>query len=140
MFDLGGGTLDVSLLEVGNGTIEVLSTGLPQQAHADTPCMAPARACQACLTHSAPVLKDATAPVCCCAAGGDAHLGGDDWDAAIVQWLQRQYLQPADVDTSSPSMAARLRALAEYAKVSLSDSEQVVLRWAWGRVHWLLYQ
>lgn len=37
-------------------------------------------------------------------------------------------------------MAARLRALAEYAKVSLSDSEQVVLRWAGGRVHWLLYK
>lgn len=36
MFDLGGGTLDVSLLEVGNGTIEVLSTGLPLQAHANT--------------------------------------------------------------------------------------------------------
>lgn len=62
-------------------------------------------------------------------AGGDAHLGGDDWDAAIVQWLQQNYLQPAGVDTSSPSMAARLKGLAEYAKVSLSDNEQVVLRW-----------
>lgn len=66
--------------------------------------------------------------VYCSAAGGDAHLGGDDWDAAIVQWLQRNYLQPAGVDTTNPSMAARLKALAEYAKVSLSDSEQVVLR------------
>jgi molecular chaperone DnaK len=62
------------------------------------------------------------------AAGGDAHLGGDDWDAAIVQWLCDTYLQPAGVDTSSPGMAAKLKALAEYAKVSLSDSEQVVLR------------
>lgn len=61
-------------------------------------------------------------------AGGDAHLGGDDWDAVIVQWLKSTYLQPAGVDTSSPSMAARLKALAEYAKVSLSDNEQVVLR------------
>jgi molecular chaperone DnaK (HSP70) len=45
-----------------------------------------------------------------------------------VQWLQQQYLHPAGVDTSSPSMSARLKALAEYAKVSLSDNEQVVLR------------
>jgi hypothetical protein len=62
------------------------------------------------------------------AAGGDAHLGGDDWDAAIVQWLQQIYLQPAGVDTSSSSMAARLKGLAEYAKVSLSDNEQVIIR------------
>jgi molecular chaperone DnaK (HSP70) len=47
-----------------------------------------------------------------------------------VQWLQDQYLHPAGVDTSSPSMSARLKALAEYAKVSLSDNEQVVLRYA----------
>jgi hypothetical protein len=45
-----------------------------------------------------------------------------------VQWLQQNYLQPAGVDTSSPSMAARLKGLAEYAKVSLSENEQVVLR------------
>lgn len=64
----------------------------------------------------------------CCHAGGDAHLGGDDWDAVIVQWLQEQYLQPAGVVTGSPSMSARLKALAEFAKVSLSDNEQVVLR------------
>jgi len=61
-FDLGGGTYDISLLEVGNGTIEVLS------------------------------------------AGGDPHLGGDDWDAAIVQWLTREHLQPAGVDTRSPEV------------------------------------
>jgi molecular chaperone DnaK (HSP70) len=45
-----------------------------------------------------------------------------------VQWLQSNYLQPAGIDTSSPAMAARLKGLAEYAKVSLSDNEQVVLR------------
>ncbi|WIA29514.1 hypothetical protein OEZ86_012015 [Tetradesmus obliquus] len=86
VFDLGGGTFDVSLLEVGNGTIEVLSTG------------------------------------------GDAHLGGDDWDAAIVDWLRENFLDPAGVDSSSPAVAGRLKALAEYAKVQLSEHEQVTLR------------
>jgi molecular chaperone DnaK len=61
-------------------------------------------------------------------AGGDAHLGGDDWDAAIVAWLRSAYLDAAGVDCSSPAMSARLKALAEYAKVALSDSEQVALR------------
>eukprot|EP00883_Tetradesmus_obliquus_P007855 jgi/Sobl393_1/18509/SZX73966.1 len=86
VFDLGGGTFDVSLLEVGNGTMEVLSTG------------------------------------------GDAHLGGDDWDAAIVDWLRENFLDPAGVDSSSPAVAGRLKALAEYAKVQLSEHEQVTLR------------
>ncbi|KAF8073120.1 dnaK [Scenedesmus sp. PABB004] len=86
VFDLGGGTFDISLLEVGNGTIEVLSTG------------------------------------------GDAHLGGDDWDAAIVDWLRSRYLDPAGVDSSAPALAAKLKALAEYAKVSLSDAPAVTLR------------
>eukprot|EP00775_Hariotina_reticulata_P011055 gene11055-11210_t len=86
VFDLGGGTFDVSLLEVGNGTIEVLSTG------------------------------------------GDAHLGGDDWDAAIVSWLIRDHLEPAGVDCNSPALAAKLKALAEYAKVKLSENESVTLR------------
>lgn len=86
VFDLGGGTYDISLLEVGNGTIEVLSTG------------------------------------------GDPHLGGDDWDAAIVGWLEREHLHPAEVDTREPETAANLRALAEYAKVQLSQHDSVVLR------------
>eukprot|EP00878_Enallax_costatus_P032537 GHUV01035765.1.p1 GENE.GHUV01035765.1~~GHUV01035765.1.p1 ORF type:complete len:501 (+),score=142.98 GHUV01035765.1:78-1505(+) len=86
VFDLGGGTFDVSLLEVGNGTIEVLSTG------------------------------------------GDPHLGGDDWDAAIVDWLKASYLDPAGVDSSSPAISAKLKALAEYAKVKLSEAEQVTIR------------
>ncbi|EFJ48180.1 Hsp70 protein Hsp70D [Volvox carteri f. nagariensis] len=87
VFDLGGGTYDVSLLEVGNGTVEVLSTG------------------------------------------GDAYLGGDDWDEAIVSWLERTHLRPAGLDPSSdPRLRANLRALAQTAKHSLSDNDEVVLR------------
>ncbi|KAL6761638.1 Hsp70 protein-domain-containing protein [Haematococcus lacustris] len=87
VFDLGGGTYDISLLEVGNGTIEVLSTG------------------------------------------GDAHLGGDDWDAAIVRWLTSQHLQPAGLDPrKDPRLAANVRALAEAAKKELSTADSVVLR------------
>lgn len=56
VFDLGGGTFDVSLLEVGGGVIEVLSTG------------------------------------------GDPHLGGDDWDAALVDWLIKEHLKPKGVN------------------------------------------
>ncbi|KAG2495678.1 hypothetical protein HYH03_006278 [Edaphochlamys debaryana] len=87
VFDLGGGTYDVSLLEVGNGTIEVLSTG------------------------------------------GDAHLGGDDWDAAISDWITATYLRPAGLDPAAdPRLRTNLRALAQSAKHSLSDNEEVVLR------------
>jgi molecular chaperone DnaK len=104
VFDLGGGTLDVSLLEVGGGTIEVLSTG------------------------------------------GDARLGGDDWDAAVVAWLREQVGGglPAgggggggggddDDDDGGAAkeedaaLAARLKALAEYAKVQLSEADAVDL-------------
>ncbi|KAG2453319.1 hypothetical protein HYH02_001543 [Chlamydomonas schloesseri] len=87
VFDLGGGTYDVSLLEVGAGTVEVLSTG------------------------------------------GDAHLGGDDWDAAISNWVERNYLSPAGLDPrSDPRLRANLRALAQAAKHSLSEADEVVLR------------
>ncbi|KAK9832956.1 hypothetical protein WJX74_002754 [Apatococcus lobatus] len=85
VFDLGGGTLDVSLLEVGGGTIEVLSSG------------------------------------------GDPFLGGDDWTGAIVQWLIKDHLRPAGIDTSSRSVQRNLRAVAEAAKIRLSDSETVAL-------------
>ena len=86
VFDLGGGTFDVSLLEVGGGVIEVLSTG------------------------------------------GDPHLGGDDFDQIIVEWLENQYLKPAGVDASSPQMIANLRAVAESAKIQLSVSDSAIIR------------
>ena len=86
VFDLGGGTLDVSLLEVGGGTIEVLSTG------------------------------------------GDARLGGDDWDDAVVSWLREQIGGTALGDADGEAaLSARLKALAEFAKVQLSGAEAVDL-------------
>lgn len=55
-------------------------------------------------------------------------MGGDDWDAAIVSWLTSGHLEPAGVDCNSPALAAKLKALAEYAKVKLSENESVTLR------------
>lgn len=86
VFDLGGGTYDVSLLEVGGGVIEVLSTG------------------------------------------GDPHLGGDDWDAAIASWLISDHLKPAGVDCTNPGILANLKAIAEAAKIKLSTEDKVVIR------------
>jgi molecular chaperone DnaK len=86
VFDLGGGTFDVSLLEVGGGVVEVLSTG------------------------------------------GDPHLGGDDWDAAIAEWLVASYLEPARVDCTDPKVVASLKSVAEAAKIGLSRRERVVVR------------
>ena len=61
--------------------------------------------------------------------GGDAHLGGDDWDAAISNWVERNYLSPAGLDPGSdPRLRANLRALAQAAKHSLSEADEVVLR------------
>jgi len=86
VFDLGGGTFDVSILEVGGGVVEVLATG------------------------------------------GDSHLGGDDWDAAISQWLAEEHLGPAGVDVKDPAIVANLRRIAETAKVELSGKNKVVIR------------
>jgi heat shock protein 1/8 len=86
VFDLGGGTFDVSLLEVGGGVVEVL------------------------------------------AAGGDARLGGDDWDAAIVDWLVEQHLKPAGADITDPRLRTAARAAAEAAKIKLSTEQAVTLR------------
>jgi hypothetical protein len=46
-----------------------------------------------------------------------------------VSWLSSNYLEPAGVDCSNPALAAKLKALAEFAKVKLSESDQVTLRW-----------
>jgi len=86
VFDLGGGTFDVSILEVGAGVVEVLATG------------------------------------------GDSHLGGDDWDAAIADWIASEHLKPAGVDTNDPRIKANLRSIAEDAKVQLSSLQKVVIR------------
>jgi len=81
VFDLGGGTFDVSLLEVGEGVVEVKATN------------------------------------------GDNHLGGDDWDQKIVDWLVRDFKNGYGIDLSKDKMALqRLREAAEKAKIELSQS------------------
>ncbi|MCD6289136.1 MAG: molecular chaperone DnaK [Anaerolineae bacterium] len=79
VFDLGGGTFDVSILEVGDGVIEVKSTN------------------------------------------GDTHLGGDDWDERIVEWIIQEFKKDQGIDLSNDRQALqRLREAAEKAKIELS--------------------
>lgn len=83
VFDLGGGTFDVSVLEVGDGVIEVLSTN------------------------------------------GDTHLGGDDWDERIVEWLITEFKKDQGIDLAQDRQAIqRLRESAEKAKIELSTLVQ----------------
>ena len=83
VFDLGGGTFDVSLLEIGDGVVEVKATS------------------------------------------GDNHLGGDDWDNKVVEWLVTGFKNAHGVDLSKDTMAMqRLREAAEKAKIELSSSMQ----------------
>lgn len=80
VYDLGGGTFDVSILDVGDGVFEVLSTS------------------------------------------GDNRLGGDDWDAAVMNWMAEEFKKSDGVDLRKDKMAAqRLREAAEKAKVELSS-------------------
>jgi len=86
VFDLGGGTFDVSLLEVGEGVVEVRATS------------------------------------------GDNHLGGDDWDQRIVDWLVQDFKNSYGIDLSRDKMALqRLRESAEKAKIELSSSSEAQL-------------
>ena len=81
VFDLGGGTFDISILEIGDGVIEVLSTN------------------------------------------GDTHLGGDDFDACILNWLVDTFKQQEGIDLRNDKMALqRLRDAAEKAKIELSGT------------------
>jgi len=83
VYDLGGGTFDISILELGDGVFEVLSTN------------------------------------------GDTHLGGDDFDDAIINWLASEFLAKEGVDLKKDAMALqRLREAAEKAKIELSSSAQ----------------
>ncbi|MDN0198281.1 molecular chaperone DnaK [Streptomyces sp. S.PNR 29] len=83
VFDLGGGTFDVSLLEIGDGVVEVKATN------------------------------------------GDNHLGGDDWDQRIVDYLVQQFQSGHGVDLGKDKMALqRLREAAEKAKIELSSSTE----------------
>ncbi|RFN57924.1 molecular chaperone DnaK [Marixanthomonas ophiurae] len=83
VFDFGGGTHDVSILELGDGVFEVLSTD------------------------------------------GDTHLGGDDVDSKIINWLADEFLKEEDLDLRKDAMALqRLKEAAEKAKIELSSSTQ----------------
>jgi len=83
VFDLGGGTFDVSILEVGDGVFEVLSTS------------------------------------------GDTHLGGDDFDEKIVQWLVQEFKSAEGIDLTQDNQALqRLTEAAEKAKIELSNLSQ----------------
>nr|AIA20089.1 heat shock protein 70 chaperone [Neoporphyra perforata] len=83
VFDLGGGTFDVSVLEVGDGVFEVLSTS------------------------------------------GDTHLGGDDFDQQIVEWLIKDFKQDEGIDLGKDRQALqRLTEAAEKAKIELSNLTQ----------------
>ncbi|MBF8149942.1 molecular chaperone DnaK [Winogradskyella sp. F6397] len=83
VFDFGGGTHDVSVLELGDGVFEVLSTE------------------------------------------GDTHLGGDDVDQRIIDWLAEEFIADEDMDLRKDPMALqRLREAAEKAKIELSSSAQ----------------
>jgi molecular chaperone DnaK len=81
VFDCGGGTHDVSILELGDGVFEVLSTD------------------------------------------GDTHLGGDDFDQVIIEWLANEFKEENGIDvTKDPMALQRLREAAEKAKVELSST------------------
>ena len=83
VFDLGGGTFDVSVLELGDGVFEVLSTA------------------------------------------GDNHLGGDDWDQCVIDWLATKFKADQSVDLRADKMALqRLKEAAEKAKMELSNTTQ----------------
>jgi molecular chaperone DnaK len=86
VFDLGGGTFDVSLLEIGDGVFEVKATH------------------------------------------GDTHLGGDDWDQRIIDWLATQFKNSHGVDLKQDRMALqRLKEAAEKAKIELSQTSETTV-------------
>ena len=83
VFDLGGGTFDVSLLDLADGVVEVLATN------------------------------------------GDNHLGGDDWDQRVIDWMADKFQQDNNIDLRKDPMALqRLKEAAENAKKELSSAQQ----------------
>ncbi|MCY7399642.1 MAG: molecular chaperone DnaK [Nocardioides sp.] len=86
VFDLGGGTFDVSLLEIGEGVVEVKATS------------------------------------------GDNHLGGDDWDNKVVEWMVTKFKNANGVDLAADKIAKqRLQEAAEKAKIELSSSSETTV-------------
>jgi molecular chaperone DnaK len=86
VFDLGGGTFDVSVLEIGDGVFEVKSTS------------------------------------------GNTHLGGDDWDQRVIDWMVKEFKNTEGVDLSADKMALqRLKEAAEKAKIELSSVQETTI-------------
>jgi molecular chaperone DnaK len=86
VFDLGGGTFDISILDIGDGVFEVLSTN------------------------------------------GDTHLGGDDWDEALINFLADEFKKTEDIDLRKDPMALqRLKEAAEKAKCELSTTNETTV-------------
>ena len=85
VFDLGGGTLDVSILDIGDGTFQVLSTA------------------------------------------GDTHLGGDDWDHVVADWIQAQIKIDTGADLTDKMARQRFVDAAEKAKIELSSSLEATI-------------
>ncbi len=83
VYDLGGGTFDISVLEIGDGVFEVKATN------------------------------------------GDTHLGGDDWDNAVMDWIFREFKTDSGIDlTKQPDAVQRIKEEAEKAKIALSSSQE----------------
>ena len=83
VYDLGGGTFDISVLEIGDGVFEVKATN------------------------------------------GDTHLGGDDWDNAIIDWVLNEFQREQGIDLrKQPDALQRIKEEAEKAKISLSSAQQ----------------
>src|SRR6201985_3565623 len=83
VYDLGGGTFDISVLEIGEGVFEVKATN------------------------------------------GDTHLGGDDWDHAIMDWIFNEFKKDSGIDLSKqPDAIQRIKEEAEKAKIALSSSQE----------------
>jgi molecular chaperone DnaK len=83
VYDLGGGTFDISVLEIGDGVFEVKATN------------------------------------------GDTHLGGDDWDNVLVDWIVNEFKKDSGIDLSKqPDAVQRIKEEAEKAKIALSSSQE----------------
>lgn len=85
VYDLGGGTFDVSVLEIGDGTFEVISTA------------------------------------------GDNHLGGDDWDEVLQNWIKEQIKEQHGVELNDKMALQRFKEAAEKAKIELSSSLETTI-------------
>lgn len=85
VFDLGGGTFDVSILDIGDGTFEVISTS------------------------------------------GDNHLGGDDWDAVVADWIKAQIEEQNGIKLNDKMALQRFKDAAEKAKIELSSSLETTI-------------